>query len=76
MKLKCIKNNIAEGSYYMDLYNYLTIGKIYFLSGKEPCSQYVYNIIDNFGNPHDMSKDLFIDFTKEFRDIRLKELGI
>ena len=77
MKLKCVRNwiwNVNRDS--TDLSNYLTVGKIYYLSNKAPASEYVYNIIDDLNGAHDMSKDLFIDFTQQDREEKLNELGI
>jgi hypothetical protein len=77
MKLKCIKNWVEyENGDIKDLSTYLTIGKIYYLSGNPPCSEWVYNIIDDLYVPHDMSKDMFIDFTQQEREEKLNQLGI
>ena len=48
MKLKCIRNWITDpNGYERDLSEYLTIGKIYYISKFfEPCSEWVYCIID------------------------------
>ena len=76
MKLKCIKNwiwNTNRDS--TDLSEYITIGKIYYLSGNPPCSEWVYNIIDDRGRPHDMGKDMFIDLAID-REEKLNQLGI
>ena len=77
MKLKCIKNWVEyENGDIKDLSTYLTIGKIYYLSGNPPCSEWVYNIIDDLYGPHDMSKDMFIDFTQQLREEKLNQVGI
>ena len=78
MKLKCIKNWIDyEDGDIEDLSEYLTIGKIYYISKFfEPCSEWVYCIIDDKGKPHDMSKGMFIDFTQQDREQKLKQLEI
>jgi hypothetical protein len=78
MKLKCIKNCIThKDGDYTDLSMYLTIGKIYYTSKFfEPCSEWVYCIIDDTNQPHDMSKDMFIDIVPIERDMKLKALGI
>lgn len=74
--IKCIKNWIEfENGDIRDLSTYLTIGKTYHLSNKEPCSEYVYNIIDDLGRPHDMDKDLFINI-QLIRQEKLQKLGI
>jgi len=77
MKLKCIRNWIdyKDGD-IRDLSTYLTIGKIYYLSNNPPCSEYVYNIIDDLNKPHDMGKDMFIDIIPIEREQKLKQLGI
>jgi hypothetical protein len=73
MKLKCIRNWIDyEDGDTQDLSEYLTIGEIY-----EPaCSEWVYNIIDDRGKPHDMGKDMFIDIVPIEREQKLNQLGI
>jgi hypothetical protein len=78
MKLKCIRNWITDpNGYERDLSEYLTIGKIYYISKFfEPCSEWVYCIIDDTNQPHDMSKDMFIDIVPIERDMKLKALGI
>ncbi len=78
MKLKCIRNWITDpNGYERDLSEYLTIGKIYYISKFfEPCSEWVYCIIDDTNQPHDMVKDMFIDIVPIERDIKLKQLGI
>ena len=78
MKLKCVKNWITDpNGYERDLSEYLTIGKIYYISKFfEPCSEWVYCIIDDTNQPHDMSKDMFIDYVSIERDMKLKALGI
>ncbi len=78
MKLKCIRNWITDpNGYERDLSEYLTIGKIYYISKFfEPCSEWVYCIIDDTNQPHDMSKDMFIDYVSIERDMKLKALGI
>ena len=77
MKLKCIKNWIEyEDGDTQDLSTYLTIGEIYYLSNQPACSEWVYNIIDDRGKPHDMDKDMFIDIVPIERDMKLKQLGI
>ena len=78
MKLKCIRNWITDpNGYERDLSEYLTIGKIYYTSKFfEPCSEWVYCIIDDRGRPHDMVKDMFIDYVPIERNIKLKQLGI
>jgi len=77
MKLKCIRNWITDpNGYERDLSEYLTIGKIYYISNNPPCSEWVYNIIDDTNQPHDMSKDMFIDYVPIERDMKLKALGI
>ncbi len=78
MKLKCIRNWITDpNGYERDLSEYLTIGKIYYISKFfEPCSEWVYCIIDDTNQPHDMSKDMFIDYVPIERDMKLKALGI
>lgn len=77
MKLKCIRNWIdyKDGD-IQDLSKYLTIGKIYYLANQPACSEWVYNIIDDRGKPHDMGKDMFIDIIPIERDMKLKQLGI
>ena len=77
MKLKCIKNWIdyKDGD-IQDLSTYLTIGEIYYLANEPACSEWVYNIIDDRGKPHDMGKDMFIDIIPIERDMKLKQLGI
>ena len=77
MKLKCIKNWIdyKDGD-IRDVSTYLTIGKIYYLANEPACSEWVYNIIDDRGKPHDMSKDLFIDVLPIEREEKLNQLGI
>jgi hypothetical protein len=77
MKLICIKNWIdyKDGD-IKDLSTYLTIGKIYYLSNNPPCSEWVYNIIDDLNKPHDISKGLFIDFIQQLREEKLNQLGI
>lgn len=77
MKLKCIKNWIdyKDGD-IRDLSTYLTIGKIYYLANEPACSEWVYNIIDDRGKPHDMGKDMFIDIVAIEREEKLKQLGI
>ena len=77
MKLKCIKNWIDyEDGDIEDLSEYLTTGKIYYLANQPACSEWVYNIIDDKGKPHDMSKGMFIDFTQQDREEKLNQLGI
>jgi hypothetical protein len=77
MKLKCIKNwTDYEDEDIHDLSEYLTIGKIYYLANEPACSEWVYNIIDDRGRPHDMGKDMFIDVLPIERDMKLKQLGI
>lgn len=77
MKLKCIKNWIdyKDGD-IRDVSTYLTIGKIYYLANEPACSEWVYNIIDDRGKPHDMGKDMFIDIVAIEREEKLKQLGI
>jgi hypothetical protein len=77
MKLKCIKNWIdyKDGD-IRDVSTYLTIGKIYYLANEPACSEWVYNIIDDRGKPHDMGKDLFIDVLPIEREEKLNQLGI
>ena len=58
------------------LSTYLTIGKIYYLANQTACYEWVYNIIDDRGKPHDMGKDMFIDIIPIERDMKLKQLGI
>jgi hypothetical protein len=77
MKLKCLRNWITyEDGELKDLSTYLTIGKIYYLANEPACSEWVYNIIDDRGKPHDMGKDMFIDFTQQERENKLNQLGI
>jgi hypothetical protein len=78
MKLKCIRNCIKyEDGDTQDLSEYLTIGKIYYTSKFfEPCSEWVYCIIDDRGKPHDMGKDMFIDIVPIEREQKLNQLGI
>ena len=77
MKLKCIKNWIDyEDGDIEDLSEYLTTGKIYYLANQPACSEWVYNIIDDRGKPHDMGKDMFIDIVAIEREEKLKQLGI
>jgi hypothetical protein len=78
MKLKCIRNWIKyEDGDTQDLSEYLTIGKIYYTSKFfEPCSEWVYCIIDDTGKPHDMGKDMFIDIVPIEREQKLNQLGI
>lgn len=77
MKLKCIKNWIDyEDGDIEDLSEYLTTGKIYYLANEPACSEWVYNIIDDSGRSHDMSKGMFIDFTQQDREEKLNQLGI
>lgn len=74
--IKCIKNWIDfDDGDIRDLSTYLTIGKIYYFSGKKPCSEYVYNIIDDLGKSHDIYKNLFINI-KLVRQEKLEQLGI
>ena len=77
MKLKCIKNWIdyKDGD-IRDVSTYLTIGKIYYLANEPACSEWVYNIIDDRGQPHEMCKDMFIDIVAIEREEKLKQLGI
>lgn len=76
MQLKCIKSWVTyENGDIRDLSTYLTIGKFYSLSDEEPCSEHVYNIIDDLNKPHDISKDLFINI-QLIREEKLKQLGI
>jgi|DEB19_MinimDraft_2_1074335.scaffolds.fasta_scaffold207910_2 hypothetical protein len=82
MKLKCLRNWITYedgelGFYFRkDLSIYLTIGKIYYLANEPACSEWVYNIIDDRGKPHDMGKDMFIDVLPIEREDKLEQLGI
>jgi hypothetical protein len=77
MKLKCIKNWIDyEDGDIEDLSEYLTTGKIYYLANQPAASEWVYNIIDDRGRSHDMSKGMFIDIVPIERDMKLKQLGI
>ena len=74
--IKCIKNWIEfENGDIKDLSTYLTIGKTYHFTGIKPCSEYVYNIIDDLGHPHDMDKYLFINI-QLIRQEKLQQLGI
>ncbi len=69
MKLKCIRNWIEDDSGNIkDLSKCLTLDKIYYTTNKTPLSEYVYNIIDDLGRFHDMSKDMFEDATAELRN--------
>jgi hypothetical protein len=77
MKLKCIRNWIDyEDGDTQDLSEYLTIGEIYYLANEPACSEWVYNIIDDRGKPHDMGKDMFIDIVPIEREQKLNQLGI
>lgn len=77
MKLKCIRNWIDyEDGDIQDLSEYLTTGKIYYLANEPACSEWVYNIIDDRGKPHDMGKDMFIDVLPIEREDKLEQLGI
>ena len=77
MKLKCLRNWIEyEDGEIKDLSTYLTIGEIYYLANEPACSEWVYNIIDDRGKPHDMDKDMFINIVPIERDMKLKQLGI
>ena len=77
MKLKCLRNWIdyKDGD-FEDLSTYLTIGRIYYLANEPACSEWVYNIIDDRGKPHDMGKDMFIDVLPIEREDKLNKLGI
>jgi len=77
MKLKCIKNWVEyTNGDIEDLSTYLTIGEIYYLANEPACSEWVYNIIDDRGKPHDMGKDMFIDIIPIEREKKLNQLGI
>jgi hypothetical protein len=74
MKLKCIRNWIEdEDGEFKDLSIYLTIGKIYYLANQPACSEWVYNIIDDRGKPHDMIMNMFIDIQRE-REEKINQL--
>lgn len=71
MKLKCISTSYWPDSYeHRDLSDYITVGKLYDLASEPPCSQWVYNIIDDRGKPHDIGKECF----ETLRDINLNLL--
>jgi hypothetical protein len=82
--VKCIKNiNITDitdkvrkpGEFLrVDLSRYITIGKNYYIQSN-PCSEYVYNIIDDRGNLHDIRKDMFIEINL-LRQEKLDLLGL
>lgn len=70
MKVKCTSTSFWPDSYeHRDMSDHITLGKIYEVL-PNPVSQWVYNIIDDSGNPHDISKDCFT----ELRQINLDKL--
>ena len=70
MKVICKTTWYWPDSYEcVDLKHCITIGKIYDVL-PNPCSKWVYNIIDDNGKEHDISKDCF----ELLRDINLDKL--
>jgi hypothetical protein len=76
--IKCIKNFIIDTNLHEPRVNilseYITVGKNYQIQ-TNPCSDYVYNIIDDKGNLHDFEKDLFIELNL-LRQEKLDLLGL
>lgn len=61
MRVKCISTTYWPDSYEQrDLSDYITVGKLYDLALEPACSEWVYNIIDDRGKPHDIGKECFI----------------
>lgn len=70
MKVVCIKTGYWPDSYeYRDLSSYITKDKHYEVLPNS-ASKWVWNIIDDRGKPHDISKECFI----ELRNINLDKL--
>ena len=80
MKLKCIKTSLNQRTHskgpdtyeYINLKNYITLNKIYKTTNQEPASEWVYNITDDNGNTHDISKECFITLREQNLENLLK----